>query len=506
MTLETHRTLVTRFASLFEQSTLLQTHISSLVITPERVYKFKKPVDFGFLDYTSLAKRKHFCEEEVRLGSLGAPGLYIGVIPVYGDAERPALEPLGPPLEYAVCMHRFDEESQLDCLLESDRLHSAQIDAITDKLVKFHRDAEPSPPETPFGTPETVLGPMLENFDHLYLLPEAERGMLETLRSWITGEHKRLTPLIQKRKESGRVRECHGDLHLRNMALYKGEIIFFDPIEFDDRLRHIDTISDLAFLLMDLKARENSELARRLLTLYLEESGEYEGVALLPLYQVYRAMVRAKVAALRLTQVSDPAEKGSIIRESRHYLDLALSFLHKAPVFLALMHGFSASGKSAAALRLAERTGAIRLRSDRERPRLFAQQKGRYGCDATERTYGRLAELARALLSEGERVVVDATFLAQRQRELFCALAQKLGVRFFILHVQAPQSLLYERLTARGEKERDISEATPQVLRRQLTHHEPLQKSEEKYVIILHTQTPERLEEDMEKWLGELED
>lgn len=507
MTLETHQTLVTRFAALFERSTLVQTHISSVVITPEYVYKFKKPVDFGFLDYTSLSKRKYFCEEEVRLGSLGASGLYIGVVALHGTPEHPVLKGNSQEIEYAVCMHRFDEDAQFDRMLEANSVHSAQIDAIVRKLVQFHRHARPSDAATSFGTPETVLHPMMENLSHLdTLLGKDAGGVLETLRRWIIREHARLTPLIRSRKTEGFVRECHGDLHLRNIALYRGDIIFFDPIEFNENLRHIDTISDLAFLLMDLEARGKREYARRAQSLYLEESGDYEGVALLPLYKVYRAMVRAKVAALRLPQLSDPVNKEAIRNESLGYLELALSYLKKAPLFLALMHGFSGSGKSVAALRLVERSGALRLRSDRERLRLFAGNGTRYAQSATEQTYRRLAGLARSLLLQGERVVVDATFLDRHQRELFYHLAEELGTRLFVLHAQAPETLLFERLASRANEKSDISEATVQVLRHQLAHHDPLQTNEKKCVVTLHTQTPERLEADMEKWIGKMGD
>ncbi len=503
MTPETHQTLVTRFAALFEQSALLQTHISSIVITPEYVYKFKKPVDFGFLDYTSLSKRRHFCEEEVRLGSLGANGLYTGVIPLFGSPERPALRGDGNPIEYAVCMHPFDGDAQLDRLLDSGRLDTAMIDAIALRLAHFHRDASLSDQDTPFGTPETVLRPMLENLSHLDSLPGKEAGgSLETLRAWIMREHARLSPLMDARKKRGHIRECHGDLHLRNMALWRGEVIFFDPIEFNEHLRHIDTISDLAFLLMDLEGRGKEGYARRLLSLYLEESGDYGGVTLLRLYKVYRAMVRAKVAALRLTQQHDPRDRETTLRESRSYLKLALSFLRKSEPFLALMHGFSGSGKSAAALALCERTGAIRLRSDRERLRLFDDPAGRYSADATEKTYKHLEELARALLQEGAAVVVDATFLRRDQRALFARLAEELGVRFAILHTAAPQSLLYARLGARERAKNDISEATRRVLRRQLMEHDPLENGEKRSLVTLHTSSPQQMAADMETWVG----
>jgi aminoglycoside phosphotransferase family enzyme/predicted kinase len=502
MTLEAHQTLVRQFAALFEGAEVLQTHISSIVITPERVYKFKKPVDFGFLDYTSLEKRRHFCEEEIRLGTLGAPGLYLGVVPVYGAVERPSLQAKGAPVEYAVCMRRFEEEAQLDNLLEAGGLQSGQIDAIAQKLAQFHCEAEPAAKESVFGEPETVLVPMLENIDHLdELLGEGDASTLETIRSWTVREHKRRTPLIRKRKAAGFVKECHGDLHLRNMALYEGVIIFFDPIEFNEKLRHIDTISDLAFLLMDLEARGRPQFANRLLSLYLEENGDYEGVALLPLYKVYRAMVRAKVAALQLPQRTDPAEKEAIARESREYMKLALSFLKKPESFLAVMHGFSGSGKSVAALRLVERAGAIRLRSDRERLRLFTEEEGRYAPDATERTYARLAEIARSLLLEGERVVADATFLRRWQRDLFYRLGEELGVSLFLFHAEAPESVLFERVAAREGEKRDISEATAEVLKLQLSRNDPLQNDEEKHLVVLNTESPERLEADIERWL-----
>lgn len=460
---------------------LIQTHISSVILAGDRAYKLKKPVDFGFLDYASLARRRKFCEDEVQINGRYAPQLYLGVVPVTGSVDAPRIGGEGEAVEYAVAMRRFDQQARLDVIVEKEGLSDARCDAVADAVAAMHAAAEAVAAESDFGSPERVVAPMLENFDLMASLhtdgPLTEA--VEKVRSWTAAEHARLTPMLQRRKAEGHIRECHGDMHLHNMALLDDEIVLFDAIEFNPYLNHIDVISDLAFLLMDLEYRGMVRQSRRLLNRYLEHTGDYAAVALLPFYKTYRAMVRAKVLALHAAQEIGEAERVETETAIRRYVALAASYREEGRPFLAIMHGFSGSGKSTVALKIVEAMGALRLRSDIERMRMYgANPEGRYGPEATEATYAKLATLAGMVLEGGSSVIADATFLQVSYRERFASLAEKIGVPFVILDIVCDEAVMLERLRQRRERENDVSEADEAVLRLQQASAEPLLDSE----------------------------
>lgn len=494
MTLDAHDLLVAELAQKLDADAVVRTHISSVILMKDRVLKLKKPVDFGFLNYSTLPLRARYCDEEIRLGKMGAPSLYLRRTPIYGSAQAPQLEPLGAPIEYGVLMHRFPASAQLDNLLEADGVTEAIIDTLADRLVDFHAKAPQTDPASAFGTPERVVLPMQENIDHLdRLLEETDLVRVKAIETWTHACHKKLWRLIAKRKAEGYVRECHGDLHLRNMALQAGDILFFDPIEFSKSLRNIDVISDLAFLLMDLQARGRSDYAYRILNRYLDQNGDYEALFLLRFYMVYRAMVRAKVTALQLEQNLSADQKAAVLSESRRYLALADILRTPGPPLLVIMHGLSGSGKSFAAAKLAEKIGAIRLRSDSFRLSRFPDPATRYLPETTRKVYASLAALCGELLPAFP-VIVDATFLQASFRARFADLAARAGAGFFILQTEAPDALLIQRLLARKSSPSEISEATPDVLRRQQRAIEPLTSQEERHHFILSTQTEASLD------------
>ena len=498
MTEHEHDTLVRRLLERLGGSPadLIQTHISSILTVDDTVYKLKKPVDFGFLDYSTLARRKRFCEEEVRVNGRFAPQLYVGVVPVTGSVEAPELEGGGDALEYAVKMHRFDTAAQLDNLAARQGLSDAQCDAIADAAAEMHTGAEPVAADSDFGTPERVLAPMAENFDLMASL-HADGPLADSvvgLKAWTLAEHARLVPLLQKRKADGCIRECHGDLHLHNMALFDGRPLFFDAIEFNPYLSHIDVISDLAFLLMDLEYRGLEAKSRRILNRYLERTGDYEAVALLPFYKTYRAMVRAKVLALHAAQEIPQEERDGILAEIRRYVALAETYGRKPFLFLAITSGLSGSGKSTFALQIVERLGALRLRSDVERMRLFrgeGKTGNLYSADATAATYARLSELSETLLGAGCPVVADATFLNTAHRERFETVSEKLGVPFVILEIACEEAELLRRLRARAAAKNDVSEADEAVLALQERTREPLTREEERFALHLDCADPD---------------
>lgn len=475
---------------------LVETHISWVVLTGEYAYKIKKPVDLGFLDFSTLQRRRQDCFEELRLNRRLAADYYLGVVAIAGSADAPHIDGTGEALEYAVKMRQFPQHATLDRLAERGELGALQIDALAARLAHFHLfECEHAPADSPWGAPERIARPVEENFSILSERWNEPDGCqaLTKLHDWCQAEHVRLTPLMRARK--GWVRECHGDLHLANLAWVDGRLVIFDCLEFNPALRWIDVISEVAFCYMDLLHRQYRELAARFLNAWLEATGDYEGIALLRYYAVYRALVRAKVAALRAGQVADKLSVQSAHAEVASCLQLAerLAFstchspLSTFPS-LTITHGLSGSGKTTLAQGLLERCGMIRLRSDVERKRLAGLDalassgaglgEGLYTQQAGSLTYQRLAQLAESLLVAGWPVIVDAAFLERSQRDLFRSLAEHFGVPFRIVDIRVDPEILRERVCRRPAAGRDASEAGLQVLEHQLATARPLDVDE----------------------------
>ena len=494
------------FAHPVDEFQVIETHISCLLLTGRYVYKFKKPVDLGFLDFSTPEARHFYCEEELRLNTPLAPDLYLGLARITGDIEHPALNGAGALLEYAVRMRQFPERNRLDHLAERGELATEHIDALADQLARFHIHTPSAPPDSSFGEPAEVRRPVLENFSQIspLLTDDAQRAVLDEVRQWTEQALLVLQSDFQQRRHDGWIRECHGDLHLGNIALFQGRVTLFDRLEFSPALRWIDVMSDLAFLLMDLRQRGQQRLAMRLLNRYLEHSGDYLGLGVLRFYLIYRAMVRAKVAILQARQRTDQGlEAREQMREFDHYLRTARDYtLPKATAPLIITHGLSGSGKSWLSARLAETLGALRLRSDVERKRLFELQptdrvpsavgQGIYLPDISRETYRRLHAAAYMVLDAGCPVILDATFLDREQRDLMRRMAQTSGAPFIILDVRAPEAVLRERILARHRDQRDASDADLRVLEHQLTHQDPLSGEELPYVFTVdNSQAPD---------------
>ena len=479
---------------------LVETHISWVLLAGDYAYKLKKPVNLGFLDFSTLARRRLFCREEVRINRRLAPTLYLGVIAVRGSVEQPRLGAAGPVLDYAVHMRRFPQSA----LLTNRQLDAATIDRIAERVARFHGEIPSTPEDSPCGTPEAVLAPMLQNFDHILsaVRDSNTRNSVVRLRQWTRERFDVLRPRLSQRRRDGFVRECHGDMHRGNIALEDGEPIIFDGIEFSPALRWIDTMSELAFLVMDLREIGKEGLARRLLNRYMEITGDYEGLALLRFYQVYRAMVRAKVIAIRMQQPG--ADRLQDCAELHRYLELAKRTTTPLRPRMFITHGLSGSGKTELGHRLREHLPLIQLRSDIERKRMFhlpleiqtaaAPNTGIYSIDATRRTYARLLTLAGAVLASGYSVMLDATFLLRHQRDAARALADHLGCSFTILALDAPLTVLRDRIRVRLTRGTDASEARPDILEAQLARREPLGPDE--HVRCVHLDTERGLSTD----------
>lgn len=469
----------------------IETHISHLLLAGDFVYKIKKPLDLGFLDFSTLEKRRFCCEEELRLNSRLAPALYLAVVPIRGTLESPSFADPGEVLEYAVKMRRFHQRDLLSCRLP-ERHEILQLAAL---IAGFHMRIPVAQQSSGYGTPESVLRPMKENFRHIRELrhPLLEHERLDSLQAWTEDYAAASVELLQERLEADHIRECHGDLHLGNITRFDGELMPFDGIEFNPGLRWIDTLSDIAFLLMDLQHRGLNGLAVLLLNDYLERTGDYAGLPLLRFYLLYRAMVRAKVSAIRLYQPGlQQEEAGVILDEYRRYLSLAESVTRHPPAALLITHGLSGAGKSYIAGWLAEQMMAIRIRSDVERKRLFPVSEAgdddspeRYTARATAVCYAHLEGMARRLLQAGFAVVVDATFLQQKQRQRFLDLGDELQTPVLILDCQASEALLRSRVSKRAADGGDASEADLDVLALQQRQQEPLSEEERHNSIVI---------------------
>jgi hypothetical protein len=468
---------------------VIETHISWVLLKGDLAYKIKKPVDLGFLDFSTLERRRFFCDEEIRLNSRLAPGVYLGVVPITGTEDAPRLNGEGQAIEYAVKMRRFNEHALLSGRL--DQLDAALIESIADQVSAFHARIPTVDRAEPYGRPEAVIGPMEENFRQIRRLMDDARELerIEAVVRWTRERHAALGPVLAERREGGFIRECHGDMHLGNMVAEGGEVIIFDGIEFNPALRWIDTMSEVAFLTMDLDEKGLPALGRRFLDRYLERTGDYAGLRVLRFYQVYRAMVRAKVAAIRLGQedLSDD-QRSSVMKDYRGYVGLAEDYTRPPGPALVITHGVSGSGKSLASRALVERHPAVRVRSDVERKRLAGLDardrsgsrtgEGLYSRAMTERTYARLLELCGLILDAGLTAVADATFLERGRRALFARLARERGVPFLILDVRGDDNLFRRRVAERERTGRDPSEATVEVLEQQLRSREPLTPEE----------------------------
>ncbi len=508
-----------RYDHAYENIELIETHISWVLLTGTYAYKIKKAVNFGFLDFSTLEKRRFYCEEELRLNRRFAPQLYLDVVPISGTQQQPILNGAGTAIEYAVKMRQFQQESLLDRLLENGRLSPAEVDEAAREVARFHAMIAATPAPAEFGTPAAVQQPVLENFAQIAERAKGrpEENILATLEDWSKAEFTRLRGDLAARKAHGFIRECHGDLHLGNMAWIDGAVTLFDCIEFNPNLRWIDVMSDAAFVIMDLHDRGRSDLAQRFLIGYLEHSGDFGGLRVLNFYLVYRAMVRAKVACIRGCQEGmDEQQQEHAWAQARTYLTLAKSFTRPSHPWLMITHGYSGSGKTTAAQYLVEHSRAIRIRSDVERKRLFglaphersqsSLNAGIYSAEAHRQTYQHLEHAVQEILQADYPVIVDAAFLKRAEREPFKALADALQAPFFILHLQADETTLRQRIAGRQELGKDASEATLQVLEQQLRNSEELTREETTSTWVIDTQHPDAASAALQKLAMQLMD
>lgn len=474
---------------------VLETHISWVILTGDFAYKLKKPVNFGFVDFTTREKRRFCCEEELRLNRRQTRDLYLAVMPVFGPRDQATFFGTGEPIDYAVQMRQFSQDDLLPNVLTRGDLTPELLERLAGDVAEFQRQAPLATSAEPWGANASIREVMDANLAALDRDPR-QTEVVRQLRNWTAREFSRCESEFSQRKSAGKIREGHGDMHLGNMILRQGEVEVFDCLEFNPPLRWIDVISEIAFLVMDLADRGRPDLGWRFFNEWLMHTGDYAGLKVWAWYYVYRALVRAKVAELRRHQ-SDVTEAEARIldRQLSEYLQQAQRITQRPLPKLILTHGVSGSGKSYCAQKISADCGLVWIRSDIERKRLFCFQQtdkdDLYTSAMTSRTYNHLRELADVVLRSGWSVILDATFLSCSQREPFRELARTLDIDSILLSFQADDATRRRRIIQRQQSGHDPSDATVDVLEDQLSRVDQIQPDEDWLVIDVDTDAPD---------------
>ncbi len=472
---------------------MLQTHISYVLLTGDFAYKIKKPVNFGFLDFSTIAQRRHFCYEEIRLNQQNAPEIYLDVLAITQEGNRFILGGISEPVEYAVKMCQFPQSSLLSSMFEEGKLTEVEMEELGKTVAYFHSKCQTSDYMRSFGEVAKIREFVNDNYQHTlkYIGGSQTQEQYEETKAFSDRFFAEQAELLAQRRDNNFIRECHGDLHLRNICLWHNKIQLFDCIEFNEPFRFVDVMYDVAFTVMDLEARGRKDLGNAFLNTYLEQTGDWSGLQVLPLYLSRQAYVRAKVTSFLL---DDPAVSVEAKQEASttaaNYYRLAWNYTKIQRGRIILMSGLSGAGKSTVARKLARKLGAIHLRSDAVRKHLAGiplEEKGEdtlYTAEMTQKTYNRLLELGILLANQGFTAILDAKYDKQGLRESAIAQAQTAQIPLSILYCTAPMDVLRDRLLSRTG---DVSDATTDLLASQEAAAEPFTEEEQSLVTILDT-------------------
>jgi aminoglycoside phosphotransferase family enzyme/predicted kinase len=478
---------------------VIETHISWVILTGDYAYKIKKPLDLGFLNFTTLSDRKNYCEQELRLNQAAAQHLYLEVLPISGSETSPAFGDKNTVIEYALKMREFPQEFIFSNLLQKNELTAKNLIELAANVATFHTKISKNPPNNYLGTPEQVYEPVKQNFDQIHelLQNDADRDHLAKLAQWAECEYQRLYSLLQQRKQQQFIRECHGDIHLGNAAIINNKPTIFDCIEFNENFRWTDTMADVGFMIMDLQFNDRQDFANIFLNHYLIYSDDYAGLKVLMYYQAYRAMVRAKVKLFEKLHAQNPLDYDRIYQS---YIKLAESYAKPQQPFLVITHGVSGSGKSTIARKLAEKYNMIHLISDIVRKKIAGHDllndtkaplhEGIYQPEWTEKTYAQLETLTRTTLDAKFSVIVDATFLKKSQRDKFAAIAKEMQIPFCILSCHTAEEKVFERIAKREASQNDHSEAHQAVAEMQYATKDQLTDIEQTMSLSVDTDNP----------------
>lgn len=488
-----------------EEIRVIETQVSWVILTGDFAYKFKKNINFGFLDFSTLKKRQFYCEEELRLNQRLAPDIYQAVVAICVNDDNPEQISISaedyrnqPPtahvIEYAVRMQQFDPDAGLDYLLEQGQFKDVWIEQLAEQLAGFHQTLPTVAAKSPWGKADNVWQLVSDNYLHTleFCTDEQELSLLTELYTKTTEYYNALLPIFDERRKLGFIRECHGDLHLGNVTLYQDKIRLFDCIEFNLQFRWIDTCSDLAFLLMDLEANNKAAWANRTLNHYLELSGDYQSLHLLNFYKSFRAMVRAKVATL--------GEQANH-QVFNHYLRLTQSYQERSQPKIYLMHGLSGSGKSYLSHKMLETINAIRIRSETERQRIFKdlQKKGKklklHSPEVNARLSQHLLKLTQQIVQLGYTIIIDGTFLKPHFRHKYVEIAEKYQSNLQIVSCVCDEKLMEARLKRANNTRRSNSGSPVERLNEQFQYQQPLIDGELKYQRLVNTDNDSSIKE-----------
>jgi uncharacterized protein len=472
---------------------LMQTHASTILLTGEFAYKLKKPVNFGFLDYSTLEKRQYFCQEEIRLNQRGAEKLYLEVVSIVKQGNKYHLGSDGEIVDYAVKMVQFPQENLLSNMFEAATITVADIEEMGRVVADYHNRAQTNRYISSFGSIDRIK----QSIDDNYHQTEKYIDRIQTQQQFT--ETKAYTDrflsaypqLFCDRIVGGFIRECHGDLHLRNICRWHNQILLFDCIEFNEPFRFVDTMYDVAFVVMDLEARGRKDFANRFLNTYAEQTGDWAGLQVLPMYLSRQAYVRAKVTSFLL---DDPGisiqERAAAAQTAGDYYRQAWEYTHARQGRLIVLSGLSGAGKSTLGKQIAQQLGGVHLRSDAVRKHLAGMPLTSKGDDSlytpemTANTYQGVLALGSKLAAQGFTVILDAKYDRRSLRAAVVDLAQAEGIPLQTIHCTAPEHVLRDRLAHRTG---DIADATVDLLASQQAAWEDFTPAERDYVTTVDT-------------------
>ena len=475
--------------------TCLQTHCSAVFLTGDYAYKLKKPVDFGFLDYSTPAKRQHFLQEELHLNLPIAPDIYQQVLPLYYHNHKWHWgEQNDQGDDYVLQMRQFPQDCLLSSLFEQQQLTDDQIIRLGKRVAEFHQQTPTNEEISAFGDPDVVWRSVANNFQatEKYIGLAQTQQQYDQTKQFCETFYQQHSDWFKQRQTLGKIRECHGDLHLNNLCDWQGKIQLFDRIEFNQPFRFVDVMYDIAFTVMDLEAKDRKDWGYLFLNTYLEQTGDWQGLQVLPFYLCRQAYVRAKVTSFLLDdQNLSPEDKQKALVSAQHYYGLAWQYSQPLSGKMILMSGLSGSGKSTLAQQLSLQLPAVWIRSDAVRKQLGGVElnqsgtQGLYSPAMTEKVYQTLFELGKLASAAGFNVILDAKFDRIQWRSPFVTLAQAQGLNLNIIHCQASMNVLEQRLQHR---QGDISDATADLLTDQQATWQDFTASEQQFVINIDTQ------------------
>jgi hypothetical protein len=442
---------------------LVQTQMSFIFLTDDYVYKVKKPVNLGYLDYTTQEKRQFYCQKEVELNHRLCPEVYLGVVPITRDRGAILVAGRGEVIEHAVKMRRLPQEAMMNVLLANNRVSPEMITSVAQKLVAFHHKAETNANISAFGDIKAITQNTEENFSQTekYIGNTISAAKYQHIKDYTDSFIKENASVFGKRIAQGRIRDCHGDLHTAHIC-FVNDICIYDCIEFNDRFRYCDVASEVAFLAMDLDHYGRADLSRSFVNAYIDRSQDRELLELLNFYKCYRAYVRGKVESFKLDDpYIAPAEKSQTLEIATSYFDLAHAYTRSRPI-LFITTGLVGTGKTFLAQALAKRLGLVVISSDITRKQLagipvtehrFEElDTGIYSPEFSKKTYDKMFSEAKNFLSDGGSVIIDASFIKAEQRLKAKGLAEELGADFFIVECSLDEETIKQRLARRLEE------------------------------------------------------